>query len=143
MRLFGERIDDRHAAPGETVLHVFREQNVAIGMRRRGQDDGVPDLEPVIDGHVGGAQQDFRNCVDNDKEVHPIQHGLTRSLPWVLRLALKDIEQLAERLGRDNEGFRSNASNHVPGCLPELLAVRAFRIDQNVGVERDLQRSRS
>jgi hypothetical protein len=44
MVLRGEWIHDGYAAPGKAVLKVFRKKNATSGIRRRREDDGIPNV---------------------------------------------------------------------------------------------------
>ncbi|KKW89488.1 hypothetical protein [Sphingobium chungbukense] len=50
-------IDDRQAARHEAIQHVFGQQQSAASLRRRGQDQPIPELQLVIDAQIGGGER--------------------------------------------------------------------------------------
>src|SRR5262249_19030631 len=69
-----ERIGDRHPAPSESVLHIFRKKEATSSFRCRREDYRVPDAELMINGKVVGGKHDgFRRLRDR-KSVAPSEN---------------------------------------------------------------------
>lgn len=87
---------------GEPVLHIFAEQQFAVHPGRSRQDQRVPNLKPVIGRQVESLLEADLIHRGDLISVDMAPHDRSRVAPFESGFQ-KDVEQLPDRLGGDDE----------------------------------------
>lgn len=138
-----EWIGHGRATPGETVVKVFGQQQATPGIRGGSKNDGIPDRKLMVVGEIGCRHHDLERRFYDLKRIMPCQNHLPSISAGSAGLVRKDVEKLPENLNRDDANMLWQAKKQRQKDIPFLCAVDALRVDQNIGVERDLQFSSS
>ena len=100
LRSFGMNNPVHHAAPGEAVLHVLAEQQGGARLGRRGENDGIPDLQVVLGCQGDGLQHcGLVGLGNHGGRRGPSQGGLLGKVRRAPAAPDQHGEHLAEDLG--------------------------------------------
>ena len=101
-----KRVGHSDSTPRKPFLEIFRQEQAAPGLRRRGQHHRVPDRKAMIGrqvrcvDHYGGGRLDHRI------RVAPAQHGFPRTAWPPLGFSNQYVEEFAQRLNRQHDSPR-------------------------------------
>lgn len=138
---FNKRVNDRYAAPREAVLQILRQQHSAICRNGGTEDDGVPNAQAMICSEIDGDFDDFLRRRNDRESIAPPEACVPRLRKRRRRLAHENIEELGERLRRDDDSAAGDSFDQFQRNVAPRGVVDALGIQKDIRVERDFQRS--
>lgn len=137
MRRVRIRIHHRHAAPDETVMQVFTQQDATVVVGGDGEDERIPNLQVMASAQVHGGDERRAGGVCYLKGIGPGQHGFSRKLGRAQRLAPQNAKQFAQALGWNERIAQRQALDEIQTSIALGRAAHAFRVGKHMRVKRN------